>query len=430
MRRFFAVILLLSCVLLMSCVTDQGINGNNNNNDAVTTDTPNIKNDYTEAMNNMKKEYLDFINYRDPLWKTNKKITEDKELKVLFFGGSLTQGHGASDREKFSWRAKACDWFTRNFPDVNFKFINRAVGESGTFLGTYRLQLDVISPEPDLIFLEYAINDKYFQSTYEETASRCETIIREIRSALPNTEIIVLITSDVGCFGLNKAGKLHTQGQAHEDIAAAYNISTLHIGRLIAKESGFSTDVFRSDYAIDIVHPNDAGYEIYYKCVEEYLENSLKNTDFSKVEEKDEPMIPQVCDALFDGNRTHIQPTVQLLELSEALGGTGIEYVDRPYTGNSYSNGIYKMQGTQDVFAFSFIGTEAAMWCTLKNAEYLISVDGGEYVTQTTTEHSPAVLVRDIESAEHVIRIKLTSDASSMSIGSIFVRDATLATKK
>ncbi|MBR3839198.1 MAG: hypothetical protein IKJ75_05700 [Clostridia bacterium] len=430
MKRFITLLLLLSCVCMVACGGHTVTNDQNTPSPITPTRTPEENNKYIEAMKDMKNEYSDYINYREYLWKTNKKITEDKELKVLFFGGSLTAGHGASDKEVFSWRAKACDWFTKNFPDVNFEFINRAVGESGTFLGTYRLQLDVIEPAPDLIFLEYAINDKYFKSTYDETASRCETIIREVRNALPDTEIIVLITSDIGCFGVNKEGKLHAQGQAHEDIAAAYNISTLHIGRLIAKESGFSADVFRSDYAIDIVHPNDAGYAIYYNCVEEYLENSLKNTDFSKVEKKEPEKIPQICKSLFDGNRTHIQPTFELLESSEALGGSGVVFEERAYTANSYSNGVYKMSGTEDVFAFSFTGTEAAMWCTLKNKEYLISVDGAEYVVQTTTEHAPAVLVKNLESKEHVIKIKLADDGTSMTIGSIFTRDDSLATKK
>ena len=111
---------------------------------------------FTEAMADIEKEYYDFINYRNYLVNTNKKLTEDKELSVLFFGGSLTSGYGASDEEKYSWRGRTCDWFKSNYQDVEFKFINKAIGESGTYLGTFRLQLDVIEEKPDLIFMEYA----------------------------------------------------------------------------------------------------------------------------------------------------------------------------------------------------------------------------------------------------------------------------------
>ena len=41
---------------------------------------------YTEAMTDMKMEYSDYINYRQYLVNANKKMTEDKELSVLFFG--------------------------------------------------------------------------------------------------------------------------------------------------------------------------------------------------------------------------------------------------------------------------------------------------------------------------------------------------------
>ena len=395
-----------------------------------TTPEPEKPSEKTEAMVNMKKEYDDFINYRNYLTNTYKKITEDKELKVLFFGGSLTQGYGSSDASKTSWRALTCNWFTTNFPEVNFEFINRAVGESGTFLGTYRLQLDVIDPAPDLIFLEYAINDKYFQSTYNETLSRCETIIREVKQALPETEIIMLITTDVGCFGYNKKGELHIQGQAHEVAGRSYGISTLHVGRLLAKESDFDTAVFREKYAIDIVHLNDDGNSIVFNCVAEYLENSLKNTDFSQVKQEDSSLREDLVSmSLFDGNRTHIQPNPELLAESEALGGSGVTYGDKAYTANSYSHGVYVMDSTEDVLVIKFTGTELALWCNLKNKEYYVSIDGGEYITQATTEHSPAVLAKDLTPGEHIIKFKLKEEGSKVTIGSIFTRDDSLATR-
>ncbi len=381
----------------------------------------------TEVIPDMSTKYADYINYREYLVNTGKRINEDKELKVLFYGGSLTNGYGASDESKTSWRARTCSWFTTNFPDTEFSFVNRAIGESGTFLGTYRLEADVINESPDLIFLEYAINDKYFASGYKKTKMRVETIIREIKEALPKTEIVMLITTDEGCLELNKKGQLHMEGYAHEDIAKAYGVSSLHVGRLLAETCNYSPEDFRN-YAVDIVHLNDAGYGIYYSCVEEFLLNSLVKANLSIVTKRDKD-VPVQSDALFDGNRTHIQPTQQLLADSEALGGEGVEYVDKAYTGNTAAFGYFAVDSESDVFAFKFTGTEAAVWCNLKNADYLISVDGGEYVQKTSSEHTPAVLAEDLEPKEHIIKIKMVSGGNKFNIAAVFTRDASMATK-
>ena len=383
---------------------------------------------FTEAMTEIEKDYYDFINYRNYLVNTNKKLTKEKELSVLFFGGSLTNGYGASDIEKYSWRAKICDWFESNYQDVDFKFINKAIGESGTYLGTFRLQLDVIREKPNLIFLEYAINDMYFKSNYNDTAMRVETIIREIKAALPETEIIILITTDIECLEKNRNGELHIQGQAHENIAKAYGISSLHIGRALAKECNYSKEKF-ADYAVDIVHLNDSGYEIYYKCIKEFLDNSLLRTDFTKVS-MPEAKYEQVCDVLFDGNRTHIQPSAQLVLDSEGLGGADVVFRDQLYTSNSSFQGVLELDNENDIFVLKFVGTEIAMWSNLKNKDYMVSVDGGAYLTKTASEHTPTVIARNLEPKEHTVAIKMAKGGSGFKIGAFFSRDTSKASVK
>ena len=40
-------------------------------------------------------QYKDYITYAAPLTHTYKKLTEDKELTIVYFGGSVTQGYGS-----------------------------------------------------------------------------------------------------------------------------------------------------------------------------------------------------------------------------------------------------------------------------------------------------------------------------------------------
>lgn len=80
----------------------------------------------------MKSE---FIYYRRPLVNTYRKLTQDKKLNVVYFGGSVTAGYGSSDKEKYSWRALSAKWLCEHFPEADIRDINTAIGESGTFLG-------------------------------------------------------------------------------------------------------------------------------------------------------------------------------------------------------------------------------------------------------------------------------------------------------
>ena len=103
---------------------------------------------FVAAAPKTKDTYSKYINYRDPLTHTYKRLTEDKELNVVYFGGSVTAGYGSSDTSKYSWRAKSELWLKNQFPEARIRVTNTAIGESGTFLGTYRVKSDVIDNSP------------------------------------------------------------------------------------------------------------------------------------------------------------------------------------------------------------------------------------------------------------------------------------------
>ncbi len=374
-----------------------------------------------------RHEYDEYINYRKPLNNTYKKLTEDKELTVAYFGGSVTNGSGKSD----CWRELIGQWIIDNFPEADVTNINRACGESGTYLGTYRLQGDVIAVKPDLVFLEYSINDKYYGSSYADAASQYETIVREIKQALPETDIVTVLVSDTGTFGVNKQGQLHTQAQAHEDMAAIYGIPTLHVGRRIAEVCNYTASNFTGTYGTDGVHLTSAGNYIYYQVIEEYFHNSLLCTDFAGLPERNDEL-PVTQNKLFDGNRTWYEPTPELLAKSETLGGQGVTRKD----GNSYttsnfiteSEGQYIFNSTDDEFFFEFNGTDVALWSNYYKSNYfLISIDGGEYIEVEGTSHAPAKIVNGLAPGNHKIGIKI-KDSTQLSIRSIYTRDTSKAT--
>lgn len=373
----------------------------------------------------MKSE---FIHYRKPLTHTYRKLTQDKELNVVYFGGSVTAGHGSSDRDKFSWRALSAKWFREHFPEAEIRDVNSAIGESGTFLGVYRLERDILSQAPDLLFIEYAINDYFFGSSEEVAALQYETIVREVKAHFPQCDIVTLITD---CRETAEAEELYGAARGHEQIAKAYQIPTIYVGKALVDSLPELSDEEWKKYFIDIVHPTDAGYFTYYKCVEEYLHQSLITTppDVQSTEEAE--MIPIQSEHLLDGNRIYQNCNQDMLKESVGFYYSGEVYLGLPKT--PYVGYIYAENGEAE-FTYKFRGTEIAILSNFKKeSKILYSVDGEEWMEKHGSTHNPTVIAEGLKSGEHVVKLRPVFTESSpeqMKIAAIFTRDEAMETRQ
>ncbi|MBQ8804357.1 MAG: hypothetical protein IJZ53_12030 [Tyzzerella sp.] len=369
-----------------------------------------------------------FIRYRRPLVNTYRKLTQDKKLNVVYFGGSVTAGYGSTDKEKYSWRALSAKWLREHFPEADIRDINTAIGESGTFLGVYRLERDILSQAPDLLFIEYAINDFFFGSSMEVAALQYETIVREVKARLPQCDIVTLITD---CRETAEAEELYGAACGHERIASVYQIPTIYVGKALVDSLPALCDDEWRKYYIDIVHPTDAGYFTYYKCVEEYLHQSLiaSPPDMQSAEEME--VIPLQSKHLLDGNRVYQNCNQDMLKESVGFYYSEDIYLalpETPYVGYIYA------ENSEAEFVYRFQGTEIAMLSNFKReSKILYSVDGGEWIEKHGSTHNPTVIAQHLEAGEHVIKLRPVFTENSpeqMKIAVIFTRDEALETKQ
>lgn len=379
-------------------------------------------------------KYNNYIKYRNTLANTYSKLTTgNKKLKVVYFGGSVTVGYGASNQDTKSWRALIGQWLVDTFPNAEVTNLNRGTGESGTYLGSYRFERDVVAADPDLVFIEYSINDLYADATYAQAASQYEAIVRGIRQKLPDCDIVTVLVTDQG----RANGRLHTQAQAHEDVSIAYGIPTIHVGRALADYliEYCETDVW-SNYMIDIVHPNDKGYNFYYEVVREFMTTCLKDYKHDgKVKNYTTPA--QQCNVLHNGSVTVIEPTAAVISRSEALGGSGFRVVNQPYGIDNY-NSYFLSDDKNTEIVIEFTGTELVMLKFSSGIEkFKIKIDNGSYTTKTLTSINnlalnPTVLVTDLPSGKHTIYLKPEnpSGRGSIKIGAFFSRDEAKASRK
>ncbi len=198
-------------------------------------------------------------------------------LNVVFFGGSITQMDG--------WRVHVSDWFKEKFPNSNC--YNAAVGGTGSKYGWERLERDVISKNPDVVFVEYAVND----STDSQTAKYMESIVRNLNSQDKKPVIIFVYTTvldfNTNTYAINE----------HEKIAKAYGIPSInihdYIKTLYNTDPDFAKDWAAKVYLPDGTHPSAGCSSIYGGYV-----NSLLTSDSAKyfVKPKDNASVEAVTE--------------------------------------------------------------------------------------------------------------------------------------
>ena len=212
---------------------------------------------------------LPVVQTRDGLPHVFAKLKAHKPITVAWFGGSITEGAGASQGDETSYRARVGHWFTTAFPQSPVTNVNAAIGGTGSDLGAFRLGRDVLGHRPDLVFVEFAVNDG---GTPEAMIDRAmEGIVRQILRADPDTDICFVYTFTIGWLADFRAGREAHSVQCDETVAAHYGLPSVNIAVPAARTliRGVPSDTV---FTKDGVHPNDAGHQIYADTLMAFLE--------------------------------------------------------------------------------------------------------------------------------------------------------------
>lgn len=100
-----------------------------------------------------------------------RKAEAGEPVCIACIGGSITQGTisgGSRDGEllrdgeipsKKAYAELFFDWWRQRFPETELTFINAGIGGTDSYLGVHRLEQDVLKYEPDLVLVEFSVND-------------------------------------------------------------------------------------------------------------------------------------------------------------------------------------------------------------------------------------------------------------------------------
>lgn len=315
---------------------------------------------------------------RSGLGNTQKKLTSAEPTRIAYMGGSITEQEG--------WRVLTQEWFKENYPDAELVEIPAGLGGTNSELGAYRVGRDVIQHNPDLVFIEFAVNNGVTQR--KPLTEAMEGIIRQIWKANPATDICFVYTISDKFMPYTEEGKYFSKAAAHmEKIADHYGIPSINMayevpklaadGKLLlhAKKPTTKEEEEALDgkilFAGDGVHPYIAtGHPVYFEQVQAALPGFLE----AEPEEKrklpnpmepnnleDAQMVP-ISSATLDGNW-------QKIDFSQADHLRRVE---------SKTSELWQASEKGDTLSFRFRGTHAGLYGVLgpDSGVFTASVDG------------------------------------------------------
>ena len=153
------------------------------------------------------------------------KLATGGEVTIAYFGGSITAQAG--------YRIHSREYFQKEYPNCQVKEIHAAIGGTGSNLGALRLEHDVLRHNPDLVMVEFAVNDSGAHP-YSIRKSM-EGIVRHIWRELPATGILFVYTLTAAHVKEMQDGKMQRSASVMEDIADYYGIPSIHMGVEIVK---------------------------------------------------------------------------------------------------------------------------------------------------------------------------------------------------
>ena len=175
------------------------------------------------------------------------KARRGEEICVAAIGGSITAGGLQTKDPKNRYIARVANWFTQIFPKAKVRFVNAGIGGTNSLYGAMRVQRDVLSKKPDLVILEYAVNDNHPVPTFWASY---EGVLRQIMREPQQPAVVQL-------FFMQRKGE-NAQETQHM-LGRHYDLPMVSFRDAWWPEIYSGRAKWEVMYA-DVVHPNDTGH--------------------------------------------------------------------------------------------------------------------------------------------------------------------------
>ena len=322
------------------------------------------------------------------------KARAGEDVTVAFIGGSITEGYNAGTTEIYA--KLVYDYLSGTYgTGDNVHYVNAGLSGTPSLLGLIRSERDVFSYEPDLVFVEFAVNDG---SSAEDTLG-FENLLR--KALLYESEPAVIVLYSVTEEGYNAQTNM-------APITWHYDLPSVSVKNAIWSHIEDGTFLWK-DWSNDSAHPNASGQLLYSKFIISLIETMLAEEPDTSYDVSLESFKAKDYTGTCLVDRENNTDRIEITSLGDwAEQGDGV---------SAFSNGWLLPAGGEEAFTFTYTGTalflvykdnaENANYCTVDiyvDGEHVHELDGS--TSDGWGNPVPAVIVTDKESTTHTVTIK------------------------
>lgn len=245
-----------------------------------------------EWINNAKIKSLTSLGNTYRLKKAIEKARNGEDVTIAYIGGSITEG----DNKPTSYANRSFNSFTEAYAKKSEKMhiVNAGISGTPSVLGSLRAEKQVGAFNPDIVFIEFAVND----GSDEDTKDAFDSLVRECLQYESKPAVILL-------FARMEAG--WTSQDWKKLVGAHYDLPMISYADGITymfDNGGMEWSEFSGDYT----HPNEYGNEV----VASFIEYFFQEVDRSEGSETDIELIEPLYAEFYMGahllERSDVEP--------------------------------------------------------------------------------------------------------------------------
>lgn len=200
------------------------------------------------------------------------RAAKGEEITVAYIGGSITEGYhdNLTLAEDQKWAKMTNNWLSEQYPDATFNYLNEGLSGTPSILGNLRLERDVLSGDPDIVFVEFAVNDG------DETKyhNAYESMVRTLLTQDKDIAVVLLFT-------IVESG--HTCQEYMTKVGENYNLPMISLPNSLWVEMQEGRMTW-ADYSGDQSHPHVEGGKYIRDYIIYYFEQVMANGKTGEVD--------------------------------------------------------------------------------------------------------------------------------------------------
>lgn len=219
------------------------------------------KTNITSASEEVKRSLLSTGN-NARMKKVIERMSNGEDITVAYIGGSITEGYLVNSTQNYA--IKATKQLRELFQNENIKNVNAGLSGTSSTIGLLRVNDDVLVNKPDVVFVEFAVNDG--QDITNKFAY--ESLVRELYDSETHPAVVLIFT-------VLQNG--YTCQEQMMKVGETYGLPMISVGDAInplLKDGTLSW----SEYAQDEAHPNNAGHTRIASYIDYYYQTVLAST--------------------------------------------------------------------------------------------------------------------------------------------------------